>query len=100
MATREQDRALRARNAVAAVFALNGLAFATWVSRIPESRTNLDLAPGQLGTLLLALSVGAVVALPSAGGWVHRFGAARVVAVAAVIDSGGLAVAGLGVGAL
>jgi MFS family permease len=83
---------------VATVFVLNGFAFASWVSRIPESREALGLTPGQLGLLLLALSVGSVVALPTAGMWVHRFGAARVVAAAAVVDAVGLAVAGLGAG--
>jgi MFS family permease len=91
---------LLARNAVATVFALNGFAFATWMSRIPETRASLGLTPGQLGTLLLALSVGSVLALPSAGIWVHRFGAARVVAVAAVVDACGLGLAGLGAAAL
>jgi MFS family permease len=91
-------RVLRARNAVAVVFALNGFAFASWISRIPEARAGLGLTPGQLGTLLLALSLGAVVALPSAGAWVHRFGASKVVAAAAVVDALGLAVVGLGAG--
>ena len=90
--------AVRARNAVAIVFALNGFAFASWVSRIPETRDALDLTPGQLGTMLLALSVGSVVALPSAGLWVHRFGAAKVVGAAAVLDAVGLAVTGVGAG--
>lgn len=89
-----------ARNAVATVFALNGFAFASWVSRIPESRDALDLTPGQLGTLLLAMSLGSVVALPTAGMWVHRFGAARVVGVSAVLASAGLALAGAGVSVL
>lgn len=89
---------LRARNAVAVVFALNGFAFASWVSRIPEARAALDLTPGQLGTLLLALSLGSVVALPTAGAWVHRLGAARVVGAAAVLAAVGLAVAGAGAG--
>ncbi|HEU4512642.1 MAG TPA: MFS transporter [Nocardioidaceae bacterium] len=88
----------RARDAVAMVFALNGFAFATWVSRIPETRDALGLTPGELGLLLLALSVGSVVALPTAGMWVHRLGAAGVVAAAAAIDAVGLAVAGLGAG--
>ncbi len=88
----------RARDAVAVVFGLNGFAFATWVSRIPETRDALGLTPGQLGLLLLALSAGSVVALPTAGMWVHRFGAAGVVASAAVLDAVGLAVAGLGAG--
>ncbi len=87
---------LRARRAVAVVFALNGFAFASWVSRIPEARDHLGLSPGELGLLLLALSAGAVLALPVAGLWVHRFGAAAVVAVAAVVDAVGLALAGLG----
>ncbi|HSE71895.1 MAG TPA: MFS transporter [Nocardioidaceae bacterium] len=90
---------LHARNAVALVFAVNGFAFATWVSRIPEARDALGLTPGQLGTLLIAGSVGAVLALPTTGMWVHRFGAARVVAAAAVIDALGLALAGAGAGA-
>ena len=98
MSSQGQQSALRARNAVAAVFALNGFAFASWVSRIPEARSLLDLTPGQLGTLLLALSVGSVVALPSAGLWVHRFGAAKVVALAAVLDAVGLGLAGVGAG--
>jgi fucose permease len=98
MSSQGQQSALRARNAVAAVFALNGFAFASWVSRIPEARSLLDLTPGQLGTLLLALSVGSVVALPSAGLWVHRFGAAKVVALAALLDAVGLGLAGVGAG--
>ena len=81
------------------MFALNGFAFASWVSRIPEARDRLDLTPGELGTILLALALGSVIALPSAGWWVHRFGATRVVACAAVVDAVGLAVAGLGAGA-
>jgi MFS family permease len=87
-----------ARNAVAAVFALNGFAFASWVARIPEARAALGLTPGQLGLLLLGLSVGAVVALPTTGMWVHRFGAARVVAAASLLAAGGLAAAGVGAG--
>jgi MFS family permease len=90
----------RARTAVAVVFVLNGFAFASWVSRIPQARQRLDLTPGQLGTLLLALSVGSVLALPSAGRWVQRYGAGRVVAAAALFDALGLAIAGLGAGGL
>jgi MFS family permease len=89
---------LRARNAVAVVFAFNGFAFASWVSRIPESRDALGLTPGALGLLLLGLSAGAVLALPTAGMWIHRFGAARVVAAGAVLAAVGLLVVGVGAG--
>jgi MFS family permease len=82
------------------VFALNGLAFATWVSRIPESREALGLTPGQLGLLLLALASGAVLALPTAGAVTSRLGAARTVGGGMVVATAGLALAGVGVGVL
>ena len=91
---------LTARNAVLATFFLNGFAFATWASRIPSVRHALDLGPGQLGLLLLAASVGAVLALPSSGGSVQRYGARRVVMVAALIEGAGLLLVAIGAGVL
>jgi MFS family permease len=89
---------LSARNAVLATFFLNGFAFATFASRIPSVRQSLDLGPGRLGLLLLAASVGAVLALPSSGGSVQRFGAARVVTVAALAEGVGLSLVATGAG--
>jgi MFS family permease len=91
---------LTARNAVAATFALNGFAFATWASRIPSVRHTLDLGPGRLGLLLLSVSVGSLLALPASGATVQRFGARRVVAVAALVEAGGLLLLAFGVGVL
>jgi MFS family permease len=98
--TFEHRTVLRARNAVAAVFALNGFAIASWTSRIPEARDALGITPGRLGTLLLALSIGAMLALPLAGTLVHRFGASRVVTGAAALDAVGVAISGAGAGAV
>ena len=89
-----------ARNAVFGTFFLNGFAVATWASRIPSARRSLDLDPAQLGLLLLAASSGAVLALPSSGGSVQRFGARRVVTAAAALEGVGLLVAALGAGSL
>jgi predicted MFS family arabinose efflux permease len=58
---------LTARNGVTAVFALNGLAVATWFSRVPAVREALGLGAGRLGLLLLAMSAGALVAMSTAG---------------------------------
>ncbi|QUH02232.1 MFS transporter [Saccharopolyspora erythraea] len=91
---------LRARNAVTAVFAVNGFAIASWMSRIPEARDALSITPGQLGALLLSISVGAMAALPLAGSLVHRFGARAVITGAAVLDAAGLACSGVGAAAL
>ncbi|HEX6579067.1 MAG TPA: MFS transporter [Jiangellaceae bacterium] len=91
---------LRSRNAVAAVFALNGLAIANWISRVPAIRDDLDLTPGQVGLLLLAMSIGAVIALPSAGAIVLRIGPARAVAAGGIAACTGMVVVGVGGGAI
>jgi MFS family permease len=99
VATRTAQRTVvSARNAVLATFFLNGFAFATFASRIPSVRQALDLGPGRLGLLLLTASLGSVLALPMSGGFVQRFGAARVVTVAAVVEGVGLMLVAVGAG--
>ncbi|GIJ76893.1 MFS transporter [Micromonospora phaseoli] len=89
---------LAARNGVAVVFALNGLAVATWFSRVPAIRDGLELSPGRLGLLLLAMSVGAILAMPTAGLVTQRLGATRAVALSTLLVALGLTVAGLSAG--
>ncbi|MFI7024630.1 MFS transporter [Micromonospora sp. NPDC049900] len=86
---------LAARNGVAVVFALNGLAVATWFSRVPAVRDGLELSPGRLGLLLLAMSIGAIVAMPTAGLLTQRLGAARAVVFSTTVVALGLSVAGV-----
>ncbi len=69
---------------------VNGFAFASWVSRIPDLRDTLSLSPGQVGLLLLCLSAGTVLALPLSGIVVHRLGPARTVTVGSVLTALGL----------
>ncbi len=85
-----------------ASFAAAGFIFASWVSRIPQVRDELRLSPSDLGLLLLAASVGAVVALPLAGLVVSRLGTRRAVTVTSLVSSAGLLViaAGFHVGVL
>jgi fucose permease len=77
---------------------LNGLLFASLVSRIPDLRSGLALSNGQLGLLLLSIAGGSVLALPSAGALIHRWSAGWVVRWGAVSAATGLVVAGLGAG--
>jgi fucose permease len=79
------------------VFIGSGLGFASWAARIPQVREELDLTPGALGLVLLAIAVGALIALPSAGLIVHRLGAARTIVVMSLICATGIATAGVGV---
>ena len=88
----------RARVAVALVFALNGLVFASWVSRLPAVRSALDLSTSSLGLLLLCLSVGSLVGLPTSGPLVARFGPARTVLGGAGTVAVGLLLVAVGVG--
>ena len=87
----------RARVAVALVFALNGLAFASWLARLPALRQALGLSTGELGLLLLCISVGSVVGLPTSGPLISRFGPARVVIGAASLSAAGLLLVSAGV---
>jgi MFS family permease len=88
---------LQTRNAVAFSFALNGFCFATMVSRLPDIRSGLELTNGSLGLLLLAISVGSVIALPLSGRLIDRIGATSVTRLGAIFVASGLLVAMAGV---
>jgi len=64
-ASRSVPRA--ARRAVALLFFLNGIVFATWVTRIPAVQIRLLLTPGELGLALLGAAAGALVAMNLSG---------------------------------
>ena len=89
---------LPARNAVAVVFILNGFCFASFVSRVPDIRSTLDLSNGRLGLLLLAISAGSVLALPSAGRLIDRVGPAGAVRLGAASCAFGMTLATLSIG--
>ncbi|WP_018830005.1 MFS transporter [Salinispora tropica] len=91
---------LAARTGVAVVFALNGLAIGSWFARVPAIREALDLTPGRLGLLLLAMSAGAVLAMPTSGLVAQRLGTARTVMAATLLVSVGLGTAGVWAGAV
>lgn len=88
----------RAKIAVAAVFWVNGLALAAWLSRVPALRDGLELTPGRLGLLLLCLSGGTILALPLSGAVVSRIGPGRTVGTGAVVTGAGLLLMALGLG--
>jgi MFS family permease len=87
-----------ARNAVGLTFFLNGLVFASWVSRIPEVRASFDLTNGQLGLLLLAIALGSVLALPTTGAAINAMGTVRIVRLGAGAATLGMVAAAIGLG--
>jgi MFS family permease len=66
-----------ARAAVTVVFGLSGLVFGSWASRIPAVRDRLDVSDGELGLVLGAMSLGAILAMPVAGLLSARLGSRR-----------------------
>jgi MFS family permease len=87
-----------ARNAVGLTFFLNGLVFASWVSRIPEVRSSFELTNGQLGLVLLAIAMGSVLALPTSGAAINALGTVRIVRLGAAAATVGMLAAALGLG--
>lgn len=89
-----------ARNAVTAVFVLNGFGFASLFSRVPDVRDGLELDNSALGLLLLVGAAGSVLALPSAGALIRRSSAAAVVRGGCVLVAVGVVLVAVGVGVL
>ena len=87
------------RSALVATYAAfigAGFVGASFASRIPQVRDRLELAPSQLGLVLLALAAGSLLALPLSGVVVNRFGTRRTVALMAVTAAVGVSVIALG----
>ncbi|GAB3646421.1 MFS transporter [Echinicola sediminis] len=72
------------RIALGSLFFLAGLSFASWASRIPDFQQAFDLTEGELGTLLLGMPIGSLMALPLAGWAVDRYGSRKVIVVGSI----------------
>ena len=83
------------RFAVASLFFLQGICFATWASRIPSIQQHLHLSDGALGLVLFALPAGSMLALPLSGWLVTKFGSKTVVINTMIIYAALLVMIGL-----
>ncbi|NIG52228.1 MFS transporter [Chitinophaga sp. Cy-1792] len=72
------------RIAVSALFFLTGLCFSSWTSRIADIQQFMHLNNAGLGTVLLALPIGSIISLPTAGVLVSRYGSRNVVVNAGI----------------
>ena len=71
-------------NLLKALFFLFGIQIMSWVPRFPEVKANLQLSNGQFGSLLSLGSLGNLTALLIVGHLVHKFGARRIMQIAAL----------------
>ncbi|WP_134089141.1 MFS transporter [Olivibacter sp. XZL3] len=75
----------RVRLAVSLFYFCQGLAFASWASRIPDIKASLHLSDGQLGSLLFALPLGQLATMVLSGTLVTKFGSKKVLIAAAAL---------------
>ncbi|RAJ85665.1 fucose permease [Chitinophaga dinghuensis] len=83
------------RIAVSALFFLTGLCFSSWTSRIADIQLAMHLNNAGLGTVLLALPIGSLISLPTAGVLVSKYGSRQVVVNAGIVYAALLPVLGL-----
>lgn len=61
---------------------MQGLLFATWVSRTPEVQSALGLDTAGMGAIALTMTVGSLFGMMIGGQFIHRFGVKSTMAVA------------------
>nr|WP_047865945.1 MFS transporter [Rubrobacter aplysinae] len=81
----ENPAPVAARLSVATIFFVNGAVFGSWVSRIPEVQDRLGIGEGVLGLALLAMAIGALVAMPATGWAVSRYGSRTPTLLSALV---------------
>ena len=70
--------------ATGVVFAVSGAVFATWVSRLPAVRDEIDAGTAELGVALLGIGLGSLLTMPFTGRLCARFGSRPVVLATAL----------------
>ena len=73
----------RIRLAVSLFYFGQGIAFASWASRIPDIKHTLNLSDGQLGSILLALPLGQLITMPISGSLVTKYGSKKILTITA-----------------
>ena len=68
----------KARVATNVLFFMCGISFASWASRIPDVKEFLNLSDAALGSVLFAMPIGSLTALPIAGIIIGKFGSKKI----------------------
>ncbi len=65
--------------AIRFVFLLCGLAISSWAPMVPFAKEGLNLNEAELGMVLLAFAIGALISMPLTGWLVQRFGSRKLI---------------------
>jgi len=80
-----EAKALAIQRATRAVFLIAGIGMASWAPLVPYAKDRALLSDGSLGTLLLFLGLGSLIAMPLSGMLVGRLGCKRVIAAGSLL---------------
>lgn len=87
---------LRWRAAVFVIFFASGLSIATWASRVPSIKRDLDLDNAQIGIILLGMGIASIIGISTSPAVMARIGARRGMLVTMLLFAVGITVVGLG----
>ena len=74
----------KARWAIALTFLVHGFVMGSWIPHIPLAKDRLAVGTGIFGLALLAIAMGAIIAMPLSAAVINRYGSARVTTVTGV----------------
>ena len=84
------------RLAVFVVFAINGLAMASWFARTPAIRDALQVRTDEFGVLIAGMAVGSITGLLGSSHVIARIGTRATLLVGLVVSMGSIALLGIG----
>lgn len=79
-----------------AVFAINGLAMASWFARTPAIRDALEARTDQFGVLIMGMAAGSIAGLLASSHIIARIGSRTTILIALLSCIGALALLGIG----
>lgn len=87
---------VRWRAAIFAIFFASGLSIATWASRVPSIKADLDLDNAQIGMILLGMGIASIIGISTSPAVMARTGARRGMFVTMLLFAVGITLVGLG----
>ena len=85
----------RRRAGILAVMFSFGVIYATWATRTPAIRDDLNVSIAQMGILMMGLSAGSMVGVLSSARLISRFGTRRIIAIGVTVSVCALALIGI-----
>jgi len=84
------------RNALFVIFALCGIALASWVSRTPAIRDAVGASTWQMGLIVLGAAAGSMVGLVLSSHLLARFGPIATIRATMILSAVGIVITGVG----